>query len=168
MVDFVIYPHAALSIKAEHRKIDASMLAAGKALLAAAIEVKAYGLAAAHLGLNEPVVVINMAEDPQRRDYRLLHNPEVIETAQETASGPEGSVSMPGVEVSVIRPVWAEIAYDAEDGTRIISRLEGFTARVALHEIDQMSGIFYLRRISHLKRDVVIRRFQKNRATIAV
>ena len=46
---------------------------------------------------------------------------------------------MTGVEVQIARPVWAEIAYDDDAGTRKTERLEGFLARCALHEIDQMS-----------------------------
>lgn len=139
------------------------MLQAGERLLAAAKEAQAYGLAAAHLGENEPLVVMSMASDPAQRDYRLLFNPEIVAVAEETASGPEGSVSMPGIEVAVQRPVWAEIAYDDADGIRQRERLEGFVARVALHEIEQVDGIFFLSRVSRLKRDAALRKFDKSR-----
>lgn len=139
------------------------MLEAGDRLLAAAKEVQAYGLAAAHLGENEPLVVMSMASDPAQRDYRLLFNPEIVAVAEETASGPEGSVSMPGIEVAVQRPVWAEIGYDNADGVRQRERLEGFVARVALHEIEQVNGIFFLSRVSRLKRDAALRKFDKSR-----
>lgn len=163
MPDFVTYPDPALSRKAANRQLDASMLAAGKALLAAAQEVQAYGLAAAHLGLDEPLVVISTAVDRAKRDYVVLYNPEVVGVSDATASGTEGSVSMPGIEVAVTRPSWAEIAYDQDNGMRITSRFDGFVARVALHEIDQMGGVFFLQRVSKLKRDMALRRFQKNR-----
>ncbi|UXN72201.1 peptide deformylase [Devosia neptuniae] len=143
--------------------MDDSMLKAGDRLLAAAREAQAYGLAAAHLGENEPLAVMSMASDPAQRDYRLLYNPEIVAVAEETASGPEGSVSMPGIEVVVQRPVWAEIAYDDADGIRQRERLEGFVARVALHEIEQVNGIFFLSRVSRLKRDAALRKFDKSR-----
>lgn len=139
------------------------MLEAGDRLLAAAREAQAYGLAAAHLGENEPLVVMSMASDSAQRDYRLLFNPEIVAVAEETASGPEGSVSMPGIEVAVQRPVWAEIAYDDADGIRQRERLEGFVARVALHEIEQVNGIFFLSGVSRLKRDAALRKFDKSR-----
>ena len=68
------------------------MLAAGEALRDAAREVQAYGLAAAHLGKAEPLVVLSIAGQAEERDYRILYNPEVILTADETAFGAEGSV----------------------------------------------------------------------------
>lgn len=163
MPDFVVYPHPALSRAATPRPVDDAMLEAGDRLLAAAREAQAYGLAAAHLGENEPLAVMSMASDPAQRDYRLLYNPEIVAVAEETASGPEGSVSMPGIEVAVQRPVWAEIAYDDADGIRQRERLEGFVARVALHEIEQVNGIFFLSRVSRLKRDAALRKFDKSR-----
>lgn len=163
MSDFVIYPHEALTRKARTRPVDPEMLKAGEALKAAASEVNAYGLAAAHLGLDEPLVVINVSTDSGQRDYRILYNPEVILTADETAVGMEGSVSMPGIEAPVERPIWAELAYDDADGERETARFEGFVVRVALHEVDQVNGIFFLGRLSRLKRDTAIRKFEKSR-----
>ena len=163
MPDVVIYPHEALSRKAAARPVDADMLRAGEALRSATQEVSAYGLAAAHLGLDEPLVVISISADPKQRDYRILYNPEVILAAPETAMGAEGSVSLPSIEVPVERSVWVEVAYDDADGNRQTSRFEGFVARVAQHEIDQMNGVFFLSRISRLKRDTALRKFEKSR-----
>ena len=162
MPDFVIYPHPALSTPAKRRPLDRAMLDAGERLLAAAQDVGAYGLAAAHLGLIEPVIVVSVAADPAQRDYRVMYIPRASAVATETASGAEGSVSMPGVEVPVSRPVWAEIVYESADDVTQTLRLDGFPARVALHEIDQMEGFFFLARLSRLKREAAIRKFQKS------
>ncbi|MHA6728548.1 peptide deformylase [Devosia sp. A369] len=162
MGDFVVYPDAALSQCAPARPVDAAMLGAGEALLAATREAQAYGLAAAHLGLAEPLVVISVATELSQRDYRVLYNPEIIQTADETAAGMEGSVSLPGIEVPVLRPIWAEIAYDDADGVRQQQRFDGFVARVAQHEIEQMNGVFFLSRVSRIKRDTALRKFAKS------
>lgn len=139
------------------------MLAAGDALLAAARAVQAYGLAAAHLGLDQPLVVISVASDASQRDYRVLYNPEIILAAGDAISGHEGSVSLPGIEVPVERASWVEIAYDNADGGRETVRFEGFVARVAQHEIDQMNGVFFLSRLSRIKRHTALRKFEKSR-----
>lgn len=162
MPDFVTYPHSALSSSAKRRPLDAPLLAAGERLLAAAQDAGAYGLAAAHIGLSEPVIVVSVAADPGQRDYRVMYSPRASAVASETASGMEGSVCMPGIEVPVMRPVWAEIVYESADDITQTIRLEGFAARVALHEIDQMEGVFFLSRVSRLKRDTAIRKFEKS------
>jgi peptide deformylase len=163
VADFVTYPHAALTRKAIPRPVDARMLADGEQVLDAGRSVQAYGLAAAHLGHDQPLVVISVASDMTERDYRVLYNPEIILTSAEKSVGPEGSVSLPGIEVPVERAAWVEVAYDNADGERQTARFDGFVARVAQHEIDQMNGVFFLSRVSRIKRDTALRKFEKSR-----
>jgi peptide deformylase len=108
-----------------------------------------------------PVAVISTASDPDSRNYLLLYNPELLLLDGDIVEGPEGSVSMPGLQVAVPRPSRARIAYDDETGTRLQLELEGLPARIAQHEIDQVSGIFFLERLSRLKRDMAIKRWKK-------
>ncbi|MCS6760200.1 MAG: peptide deformylase [Candidatus Devosia euplotis] len=96
------------------------------------------------------------------RDYRLLFNPKVLATADTLAFGPEGLVSMPGIEVPIERAIWVEIAFDSAAGDRQTLRLEGFAACVAQREIDQVNGVFFLNQLSRLKRDTAIRKFHKS------
>ncbi|MDB5586904.1 MAG: Peptide deformylase [Devosia sp.] len=161
MAEFVRYPDPRLTAKAVPRSIDAALRGTAERLVAAASEVQAYGLAAAHIGEIEPLVVISVAAETAQRDYQVLFNPEIIAAAESSQAGPEGSVSMPGIEAPIERPVWVDVAYDTVDGERITTRFEGFVARCALHEIEQMNGIFFLSRLSRLKRDTAIRKFQK-------
>ena len=122
--------------------------------------MQANGLAAPHIGAVEPVVVISISE-PDRRDYRLLYNPRIIATSGAEVPGKEGSVSMPGIEVDEMRPEHARIAFNDDAGAPHELDLSGFAARVAQHEIDQLNGVFFLSRLSRLKRDAAIKRFSK-------
>lgn len=162
MADFTVYPDPVLTQAAAARAVDDGMRAAGVALQAAAASVEAYGLAAVHIGLLEPVVVVSLAGQGAARDYRVMFNPRIVALADEKALGPEGSVSMPGIEVPIERAEWAEIAFDSAEGHDETMRLEGFAARVAQHEIDQVNGVFFLNRLSRLKRDTAIRKFHKS------
>ena len=139
--------------------VDEALRATGERLLAAATEAKAYGLAAAHIGEIEPVVVI--CSDAEGRGHLLLFNPVVTAVAGKATPEEEGSVSLPGVRVTIDRPVWAEIGYMDAEGTAQTARLEGFAARVALHEIEQMSGVFFLNKLSRLKRDMALKKARK-------
>ena len=139
------------------------MRAIGARLRAAAEAANAYGLAAVHIGAVAPVAVISVAADPEKRDYLVLFNPEVLWLGDGTEEGPEGSVSMPGLQVPVLRSSRARIAYDDETGTRQELELAGLPARIAQHEIDQVNGTFFLDRLSRLKRDMAIKRWKKSR-----
>ena len=161
--DFIIFPDPRLTQPAQAQPVDPELRAIGERLLEAALRVNAYGLAAAHLGIVAPVALVSIA-DPGARDYLLLYNPVIIATAGKEEIGPEGSVSMPGIEVAVSRPSTARIAFEDASGIREERELTGFAARVAQHEIDQVNGVFFLDRVSRLKRDTAIRRFAKLRA----
>jgi peptide deformylase len=161
----VYWPDPRLGRRAEPRPVDEGLRAIGARLLAAAEVSKAYGLAGVHIGALAPVAVISIATDPNQREYRALFNPEILWLGDVTAEGPEGSVSMPGLEVSVLRPTHCGISYDDADGNRVELNLEGLPARIAQHEIDQVNGVFFLDRVSRLKREMAIKRFKKLRAT---
>lgn len=143
------------------REVDSSLSAIGDRLRRAAEAAQAHGLAAVHIGAVAPVVVVSVAGDRTKRDYQVFYNPEVLAVADETESGTEGSVSLPDIQVDVVRPVWAEVGFYDERGERQSIRLEGFAARVAQHEIDQMNGIFFLERVSRLKRDMALKKWKK-------
>lgn len=155
----ISYPDMRLQTVAPNRDVDDSLRAIGERLLAAVREANAYGLAAAHIGEVAPVVVI--CRDAERPEREILYNPSILAVSTETARGEEGSVSLPGVRVEIARPVWAEIAWQDAQGTAHAEKLEGFAARVALHEIEQMNGIFFLDRLSRLKRDMALKKARK-------
>lgn len=159
-LSFILYPDPRLRLAAAPRALDAALIAVGSALLEAAEAHRVYGLAAAHIGAVEPVIVVSVAP-PESRDYRILYNPRVIDRGGDIVAGAEGSVSLPGIEVDIARPHTATIGFDDAEGLAQTLALEGFAARVALHEIEQMNGVFFLAHLSRLKRDSAIRRFQK-------
>jgi peptide deformylase len=159
---FVLYPHAALAQAAVPAAVDARLLGVGAELLRAAMEAGAFGLAAAHIGTAAPVIVLNVVPETAP-DYRVFYNPRVEAVAAEIAPGREASVSLPGIEVDIARPVWADIAWDDGGGARCRQRFDGFVARCALHEIEQMNGVFFLSHLSRLKRDMVLRKYYKHR-----
>jgi peptide deformylase len=117
-----------------------------------------------HIGAVAPVAVISLSSEASQRDYLVLYNPEILWVGGGEATGPEGSVSMPGLQVDVPRPLMARIAYDDEAGARHEMELEGLPARIAQHEIDQVYGLFFLQRLSKLKRDIAIKRWKKSQA----
>jgi peptide deformylase len=156
----VLFPDHALTVAAEPRAVDAPLREAGAALLATAESLRAYGLAGAHIGRVEPVVVVSLGP-VEGRDYRLWYNPEVIDAMGAPEAGSEGSVSLPGIEVDIMRSPRVRVGFDDADGVRQELALEGFAARVAQHEIEQMNGVFFLDRLSRLKREAALRRYRK-------
>lgn len=127
------------------------------------MEARAYGLAAAHIGEVAPVMVLNTTPDEPVATYVVYFNPRLTAVASDIESGKEASVSLPGVEVEITRPVWAAIEYEDAGGTAQSARFDGFVARCALHEIEQMNGRFFLANLSRLKRDMALKKAAKRR-----
>jgi peptide deformylase len=73
----------------------------------------------------------------------------------------EGSVSMPGVSEDIERHARVRVSYQDLDGTEQIEEADSLLAVWHQHEIDQLDGIFWIQRLSRLKRDRLIKRYEK-------
>jgi peptide deformylase len=116
------------------------------------------GITAAHIGVLKRLVVIQLESDPAPKVYI---NPLVVWTSPNMTRHMEGSVSMPGVTDEVERPSKVRVAYRGLDGAEHEEEAEGLMAVCLQHEIDQLDGIFWIDRLSRLKRDRLIKRFEK-------
>jgi peptide deformylase len=73
----------------------------------------------------------------------------------------EGSVSMPGVNDDIQRHAHVRISYQDIDGNAQTEESQGLRAVCHQHEIDQLNGMFWIKRLSRLKRERLIKRFEK-------
>lgn len=121
------------------------------------------GITAPHLGIPARVVVLELVPgSPQ-----AYINPVVTAASVDLVRHDEGSVSMPGVVEPVERPARVTIRYRDTGGAEQEETATGFRAACLQHEIDQLNGIFWLDRLSRLRRDRVKARFQKLRRDTA-
>ena len=117
------------------------------------------GITAPHIGIGLRVMVV--ALDGQPAQYFI--NPQVISTSDKLARFAEGSISMLGVTEEIERPARVVVAYQDRDGHKQSIDAEGLMAVCLQHEIDQLDGIFWLQRLSRLRRERVLKRFEKVR-----
>ena len=116
------------------------------------------GITAPHIGISLRVVVLDLDPVDGARTYV---NPEVIWASPETILHQEGSVSMPGVNDDIERHARVRISYRDLDGNLQTEESSGLRAVCHQHEIDQLDGVFWIRRLSRLKRERLIKRFEK-------
>lgn len=116
------------------------------------------GITAAHCGIFERLVVLDLPELGGRREFV---NPEILKASEETMTHVEGSVSMPGFTEEVTRPRRITLRYQTTDGTVRTEDFDGFAAICLQHEIDQLDGIFWIQRLSRLKRDRLLKKWDK-------
>ncbi len=118
------------------------------------------GITAPHIGVMKRLVVLEL---PGEDRIRIYANPRIFWSSEETQAHVEGSVSMPGVTETVERPARVRVAYQDQDGGERIEEGDGLLSVCLQHEIDQLDGIFWIYRLSRLKRERVIKRFEKLR-----
>ena len=118
----------------------------------------ALGLTAPHIGLPARVMVIRMSPDQEPRVYV---NPTILWVSSDLATHEEGSVSMPGVRERITRPARVRFGYSDLDGSAHEEEADGLQAAVVQHEIDQLDGVFWIDRLSRLKRERLLKRFGK-------
>jgi peptide deformylase len=116
------------------------------------------GITAPHIGISLRVVVLDHDATDGARTYV---NPEIIWASPEMILHQEGSVSMPGVNDDIERHARVRISYQDVHGTLQTEESQGLRAVCHQHEIDQLNGLFWIRRLSRLKRERLIKRFGK-------
>ena len=117
------------------------------------------GITAPHIGVLQRLTVIEL---DAASGVRIYVNPQIVWSSTELFTHVEGSVSMPGVTDEVTRPHKVRVRYQTLSGTVEEEDAEGLMSICLQHEIDQLDGIFWLKRLSRLKRERAIKRFGKS------
>ena len=113
------------------------------------------GLAATQIGvLRRFFVFHDDGED------RVLVNPAITLSGNETETDEEGCLSLGPVRVDVERPV--EVTIEARDaaGEPVSLELEGLAARVAQHELDHLDGMLIIDRTDPASRREALRQLR--------
>lgn len=101
-------------------------------------EANGVGLAAPQVGVLRRIVVIDVMDG----NPLVLINPEIIESDGEQI-GPEGCLSLPGLQGDVARPNHVIVKALDRDMKEITVEGEELLARALCHEIDHLDGILY-------------------------
>lgn len=103
------------------------------------------GLAAPQIGIPLRVAVVEV----DKVLYTLV-NPEIVERSDETQTGPEGCLSVPGYWADVTRAMKVRVRALDRRGKRFTVTGEGFLARAFQHEVDHLDGVLYIDRLPSL------------------
>ncbi len=117
------------------------------------------GITAGHVRVALRLMVIELAPG----EPLVYANPEMLSFSADTIRHVEGSVSMPGFTEDVERPRGIRFRYQDVAGGTHEEDAKDFHAVCIQHEVDQLDGIFWLKRLSRLKRDRLIRKWQKQK-----
>ena len=137
-LQIIHYPDPRLKkVSVPVEKFDESLKALAARMFQLMRESRGVGLAAPQVGHNIRMFVMNPTGDPA--DDRVYINPELSE-AEGADEAEEGCLSLPGLNVRVIRDKTMRIRAKDLDGNDIDQVETGYIARVWQHEFDHLNG----------------------------
>ena len=119
------------------------------------------GLAAIQIGVPKRVITMDVSKSEGERRPLVLVNPEITWASEEKRVYEEGCLSIPEYYAEVERPDRVRFRYTTLDGETVEQDADGLLATCVQHEIDHLNGVLFIDHISKLKRDRVIKKFQK-------
>ena len=109
-------------------------------------EAKGIGLAAAQVGINQRIFVVDIGQGPV-----VIINPEIIRKSG-SAVMEEGCLSIPGVTLNIKRAQKIAVKYWDANNRKVERIYEDLMARVIQHETDHLNGKLIVDHMSLLEK----------------
>jgi peptide deformylase len=147
-------------LKAPARKVEqnefarAPLLTFIDELLATMLKANGIGIAAPQVFDSRAIMIIASRPNsryPDAPDMQplVMVNPLIKKYSDNKVWEWEGCLSVPGLRGRIERPNWVDVAYMDKKGEAQNIKLEGFVARIFLHEYDHLIGQTWLDHITN-------------------
>ena len=158
----LILPDARLRAVADHIvEVDEEIQALAEDMLDTMYDAPGIGLAAPQIGVMKRIVVMDLAPEGEPADPLVMINPEITKFGDEIQVTEEGCLSIPELYYEVERPSTVTVQYTDLEGKEVTKDADGKLAVCIQHELDHLDGVLYIDYLSRLKRDRVIKKFEK-------
>jgi len=141
--------------------IDDSIRTLAADMLETMYDAPGIGLAATQLGEMKRIVVMDLAKEGEKPAPIVMINPEILKYSDDTVTSEEGCLSIPEIYYEVERPADLTVRYTDLDGKTVDLDASDRLAVCIQHELDHLDGVLYIDYLSRLKRDRVLKKFQK-------
>jgi peptide deformylase len=160
--EILVLPDARLRAVAEPiTTVDAAVKKLAKDMLDTMYDAPGIGLAAPQIGEMKRIVVMDLAKEGEKPDPIVMINPEITKYSEDLITTEEGCLSIPEIYYDVERPAEITVKYTDLDGKEVEREAKERLAICIQHELDHLDGVLYIDYLSRLKRDRVIKKFQK-------
>lgn len=122
------------------------------------VEAEGVGLAAPQIGISQRVLVIDLRQGSKGR--LAVVNPR-LQLCGESESASEGCLSIPGISAEVSRPSHVRLVGSDPDGQALELEADGLMARALQHEVDHLDGVFFVDRLSSVRRALIAGKLRK-------
>jgi peptide deformylase len=123
------------------------------------------GLAANQVGILKRLFTweVDLGEEEPDLVGGAVVNPVLLDSSEELQEGDEGCLSFPGLFYPLDRPLRVEVAHQDLHGDDHTVQLEGFLARVFLHEMDHLNGILFIDHLAEHDRKAAMKAMREQR-----
>lgn len=162
ILPLVIAPDERLSIPSKPvEKVDDTVRTLLNDMLDTMYANHGIGLAAVQVGVHLRCIVVDIAVRDGGNDPMKFINPEIIGKSNETRVFQEGCLSFPDQYSDVTRPDTVTVRYLDENGVTQTIEADDILATCLQHEIDHINGVVFVDHLSHMKRDMIMRKLKK-------
>jgi peptide deformylase len=126
-------------------------------------EANGVGLAANQVGVLKRLFTWEVAPEDAEPIGGVVVNPVLLDSSAEVQQDEEGCLSFPGLYYPVDRPLRIEVVHQDLGGTEHAVELEGYLARVWLHEMDHLNGILFVDHLAKHDKQEALRRMREYR-----
>jgi len=119
------------------------------------------GLSANQTGYHYRFFVIGENAFQNGRPDSVFINPELLEVSEDVWDYEEGCLSVPGIREKVYRPRTIRVRYTDAGGKEQEEELSDLAGRVFQHELDHLNGIFFVDRISPIRRTLIRKKLKQ-------
>ena len=110
------------------------------------------GLAAPQIGINKRIFVIDCSREDEKKDCRIVINPEIEHESEELSSYNEGCLSIPGITEEILRPKVIKVVYQDINGVLKRNTYEDLWSTCFQHELDHLNGVLFIDRMPPTKK----------------
>lgn len=135
---------------------DKSLSRLAEEMLATMREREGVGLAANQVGRLKRMLVAAVEDE----EYVVV-NPVIEEAAGTTEHGAEGCLSIPGIQVEVVRATSITLSGQDLTGAPLQIEASGLVARIFQHEVDHLDGVLILDRTDRDSRKAAMREMRE-------
>jgi peptide deformylase len=119
-------------------------------------EYEGIGLAATQVDIHKKIIVMEI-----KTARYIIINPEIMQQSESLEGTREGCLSVPEVYGEVVRPEAVTIQYKNIQGDSLTLEAKGLLATCIQHEIDHLNGIVYVDRMKGLKKNMLLKKYEK-------
>lgn len=116
------------------------------------------GLAAPQIGVSKNVILADPTGGESDNNLTIMINPKILSSSAQTEIAIEGCLSLPGIFLSISRPIHVTIEYSDIDGKICHKACSNLLARIVQHEIEHLQGIMMLNKVGQLTKKMTLKK----------